>query len=410
MSGVGQLIGSITRNLAPLFDDQKGAHISKNWLAFVGRGGGTTIYSQDVNECKYEIIRGKRQMAKLVKRSEVTNRLIGKNQTNLGLGEFTEVNRAFPLSIEEYDIQSSKLTERVPGEKAENSGWTKKDRMVYWAAKGQQVLLAKQGNLANLLASQGILSGSQDSILGTTNPDEKYDFYRNATHSKTLAGGLTWKTNPTAALPLTDLDVGCDALKANSGKMPQFALMGGDSIQGFLAADQITDLADNRGFTAFHTLGANGTQCPAEYQFLVDAGWECRGKISTLKGRTLWLFGCEELMADYAGGADAPAMPLTKVVLGNVNSRMDAQFGPSETFDEDTQTLQNYMDWFGFAPGVTPAGEPNLMDGAKLRPEMFYLDAIRNKGRTLTTMRSQFAPLYIPVATDEWYVIENAGV
>ena len=97
--------GSLTRNLAPFFEERKGAVAQKNWLAFVGRGGGVTTYSNDVNEVKYEIQRGNRQMSKLVKRSLSVTRVLGENQKNLGLGSYTQVSRSFPLSVEEYEIQ-----------------------------------------------------------------------------------------------------------------------------------------------------------------------------------------------------------------------------------------------------------------------------------------------------------------
>lgn len=403
--GASQLVGSFTRNLAPFFREDKGAVASKCWLAFVGQGGGTEVYGHEVNEVKYTIQRGVRQMAKLVKRTDVVTRLLGQNQKNLGLGSFTEVSRAFPLSIEEYDIQASKETERLPIEVTENSGITKQQRMRYWAGEGQTTLMVKQANLCNLLAGQGILTGEQEAILGTSDADEKYDFYRNADHSETLA--TPWTTVATAT-PLDDLDEGIDKCIVNSGKVPKFALAGNDAIKAFLETDQIKNLADNRGFTAFRNFGPKGMSCPAEYSKLLANGWECRGSISTLKGRTLYLFGTEEMQANPAGGDDINCMPLGKVVLGNMSSRVDAQFGPGETFKEDANQIANYRDWFGFMPGVTPSGQPKITSGV-IKPQMFQLDAYKNRQNTLITMRSQSAPLYIPVATDEWYVIENAA-
>jgi hypothetical protein len=405
MSGTASTLqGSITRNLAPFFEERKGARTQKNWLAFVGRGGGVQTIQNEVNEVVYEIMRGNRRTAKLVKRSNVVSRVLGSDQKNLELGSYTRVARAFPLSVEEYDIQASRLTEKVPGEPTENSGFTRQDRMVWWAARGQTELMTRQTRMMNYLCGQGILEGTQDAIIGTSDPDEQYDFYRNPLHSKTL--GTTWN-DATNATPLDDLDDGCDQVIDSTGNLPQFALMGDTAISAMLQTDQIQNQADNRGFTGFIRIGEAGVPCPPAFNYLTENGWECRGIVTTWKGRQLWVFGSEELL-ELTAGVSQRSMPSEKVVLGNNDSRLDAQFGPPETFPEDDMILQKYQSWFGFAPGVAPSGEPQLTNGI-VRPEMFVLDAYGNQYNTLRTIRSQTAPLYVPVATDDWYVIENAG-
>ena len=397
--------GSLTRNLAPFFEERKGAVAQKNWLAFVGRGGGVTTYSNDVNEVKYEIQRGNRQMSKLVKRSLSVTRVLGENQKNLGLGSYTQVSRSFPLSVEEYEIQSTKLTEKLPGEAMDNSGVTRQQRAVYWAAKGQTELMARQIRMMNYLCGQGIYKGTQDAIIGTSDPNEIYDFYRDADLSATL--GTPWTTSATAT-PLADLDDGCDVVISKTGKLPQFALMGDEAVSAMIQTTQIQTYADNRGFTGFVQIGDMMTPCPSDFNFMKENGWECRGMVTTFKGRNLWVFTSEELVEVTAGTTER-SMPSKKVILGNISSRLDAQFGPPETFPEDEEIMRKYQAWFGFRPGVTPRGEPQLTGGI-VTPDMFHLDAYKNNQNSLITMRSQTAPLYVPVDTDSWYVIENAAV
>lgn len=399
------LVGAVTQNLAPNFNEAKGARAQKNWLAFVGRGGGVMNFENEVNEVVYEIHRGNRRTAKLVRRSDVVNRTLGENQKNMELGDYTRVARAFPLSIEEYDLQASRLTEKVMGEPTTNSGWSRQDRQLWWAAKGQTELMGRQIRMMNYLCGQGILEGVQDAIIGTTNPNEQYDFYRKATHSKTL--GTPWTTLATAT-PLADLDEGCSAVVDATGKLPQFALMGNLAYAAMLQTAEVQGFKQNtsNGFEAFHRVGSQN-QCPTAYNFLTDNGWECKGFVQTWEGRILWIFGSEELL-ELTAGTSQRSMPSNKVVLGNIDSRLDAQFGPPETFPETPSVLRDYQEWFGFQPGIAPSGEPTLTGGI-VRPEMFMLDAYQNQYRTLRTMRSQTAPLYIPVATDDWYVIENAA-
>jgi hypothetical protein len=396
--------GIVTRNLMPLFEEQKGLESQTNWLAFAGRGGGVSRYENDVNEVEYEIVRGHRQMAKLVKRSGVTNRLLGTDQKNLGLGEFTQVSRAFPLSIEEYDIQSSKLTDKIPGEPNTDSGFTRQDRMIYWAAKGQTTMLAKQVRMMNYLCGQGIIEGVQDAIIGTSDTDLQYDFYRRATHLKTLT--TPWSTHATAT-PLKDIDLGVDLNIQDGAKKSNIMLAGDTAWSDFLQCAELEVYSTYSDFKAFVPAGDARLSMPSEMNFLTENGWDFQGVVKTWKGRTVHVFTSEELV-EVTAGTPQRSMPSKKVVICGPDSRLDQVYGPPETFPEDEMVIQQYRAWFGFEPGMAPAGEPNLVNGM-IRPEMFCIDAYENKYRTLRTIRSQCAPIYVPVETDTWYTIVNAS-
>lgn len=397
--------GTLTKILLPLFEEEKGLMAQTNWLAFAGRGGGVRRFESDVNEVEYEIVRGHRQMSQLVKRSAVVDRLLGPGQKNLGLGEYTQVSRAFPLSIEEYDIQSSKLTKKIPGEPTTNSGLTKQDRMMYWAAKGQTTMLAKQVRLMNYLCGQGIVEGVQDAIIGTSDTDLQYDFYRKATHLKTIT--TPWSTVATAT-PLKDIDVGIDANIQDGSKKSNIMLAGDTAWSNFLQCAELETYSTYSDFKAFIPSGDTRVSMPAEMSFLTDNNWDFQGVVHTWKGRIVYVFTTEELV-EVTAGTPQRSMPSKKVVLCGANSRIDEIFGPSETFPEDDTVISQYRDWFGFEPGMAPAGEPNIV-GGMIRPEMFFIDAYQNDYRTLRTIRSQTAPLYVPVEADTWYTINNASV
>ena len=398
------LTGTITKNLTPFFEDAKGAIKGTAWLAFMGQGGGSIMYEPDADYVEYEIQRGSRRMAQLVKRTDVTNRLLGKNQKNLGLGEYTQVARALPLSIEEYDISASLLRKKLPGEASSNSGITAQDRLVYRAAKGQIELLKQQVRLINYLAGQGILTGKQDAIIGTTNNDEKYDFYRDPSLSVTL--GTPWGTNASSATPLKDLDNLIDDMIDKGGSVPEFGLFGDAAVSAMFNTDEFKSFADIRGFQPFLSVG-NGVTAPAKFSRMVENGWECRGYINTWKGRQLWIFQTEERVEVTAGTVER-SMPSNKVVLGNSEARVDGVFGPGETLPETESKRQEYIELFGFSPEDSPLADVSPIRGI-ITPEMFYLDAYTNAGFTNVTLRSQTAPLIVPVATDEWGVLENAG-
>jgi hypothetical protein len=101
-------------------------------------------------------------------------------------------------------------------------------------------------------------------------------------------------------------------------------------------------------------------------------------------------------------------MPSNEVVLCNSQSRLDGIFGPPETLPETPSDVRAFQEYFGFAPGATPQGQPSI-EGGLVRPEMFYIDCRRNESKTAYLMRSQTAPLYVPVETDTWGGFSNAG-
>jgi hypothetical protein len=397
--------GIVTRNLLPMYDESRALESPTNWLAFAGRGGGEMRFEEDVDQVEYEIIRGHRQMSQLIKRSNVTSHLLGSNQQNLGIGDSTQVARAFPLSIEEYNIQVSKLTKKIPNEPNTNSGYTRQDRMMYWAAKGQTDMMIKQARMMNYLCGQGIREGIQDAIIGTSNTVEQYDFYRNSENIKTL--GVPWTTHATAT-PLKDTDAAVDATIKNGHRRANIGLYGDEAWANFLQCAELETFSTYSDFKAFIPAGSENASMPAEMQFLVDNNWDYQGIVKTWKGRKIYAFTSEELVEVTPGAGDTRSMPSEEVVFCNANSRLDQIFGPPETFPEDDEDVQRYARWFGFMPGVTPSGEPNITQGL-IRPEMFYIDAYQNKQKTLRVMRSQTAPLYVPVATDQWYTITNAG-
>lgn len=393
-----QLQGTLTNAMAPVFSDNVGRTVSRNWMGFVGRGGGRIIPAPDVEQVTYEILRGNRRTSKLVTRSGVANKLLGTNQKNLDFGDYTQVARATPLSMEQYAITNDKLLKKVFGEPTNDSGLTRQFRLRYHAGVGQNEMVKSQIRLMNNLVGEGIRTGYQHAVTG--NDNDLYDFYRDPLHLKTLS--YPW-SDATNATPLVNYDDAIDQVIKKSGTMPTIALNGDAAWSYFLRTDEVKGFRTETNADAFVSIG--NVAMPSEYQFLIDAGWEVQGFIRTWKGRQLWVFTCEALSDDYSGNPQR-CMPSEQVVLCNANSRLDAIFGPPETLPETATDTRLYQEWFGFGPGSTPPGQQGT---GIVAPGMFYLDAYRNETKTAYMMRSQTAPLYVPAATDEWYTMLNAG-
>ncbi len=396
------LNGSLTQAMAPMFSDAVGNDVARNWMAFVGRGGGRLIPATDVKQVTYEIQRGNRRTSQLVTRSAVATRLLGANQKNLDFGSYTQVARATPLSIEEFAISNEKLLDKLPGEPTTDSGATRQFRLRYYAGVAQNEMVKSQIRLMNNLVGEGIRTGYQTAVTGDT--DNLYDFYRNPSNILTL--GTPWGSNPTTATPLANLDTAISQVIAVSNTLPTIALFGNVAWSAFLQTDEVSTFRTETNSDAFVIIGDRAS-VPAEYGFLTAAGWEAKGFIRTWEGRQLWVFTCEAL-SDNSSGTPVRCMPSNEVVLCNANSRLDAIFGPPETLPETATDARLYQEWFGFAPGMTPPGQMNSAAGI-VSPEMFYLDARRNETKTAYLMRSQTSPLYVPVSTDSWYTFTNAG-
>lgn len=393
--------GILTQQMAPLFSDSVGRTVPRNWLAFRGRGNGRLIPAADVKQVQYEIMRGSRRKSTLISRGAVANYLLGSNQKNKDMDSYTQVSRATPLSMEQYSITNDKLLNKLPGEPTTNSKATRQFRLRYHVGVAQNEMLKEQMRLMNDLVGEGIRLGTQTAVTGDT--DNVYDFYRNSLHSKTLS--IPWSTAATAT-PLKNYDDAIDQMIKASGVIPTIALNGDDAWSYFQQTTEVKTFRSETKSEAYVQVG-DSLSVPSEYKFLTDAGWEAQGFIRTWKGRKLWVFTCEAL-TDNASGVPVRTMPSEQVVLCNSNSRLDSIFGPPETLPETETDARLYQEWFGFAPGATPAGQPDVTSGL-VTPGMFYLDAYRNDTKTAYQIRSQTAPLFVPVATDEWYTMLNAG-
>lgn len=397
-----KLRGSLTNSMAPMFNDAVGNDVARIWLPFIGRGGGQMMFEPNVKQVTYTIRRGNRRTGELITRGAVANYLLGSNQKNIDMSSRTEVARSTPLSMEQWAITTDKLNDSVPGEPTDNSGYTRQYRLRYYAAEAQNDMIKAQIRLMNGLAGQGIRTGYQTIITGNT--DELYDFYRNPLNIRTL--GTPWGSNPSSATPLKDLDTAISHVIAVSGRIPRLGFFGNTAWSAFLQTDEVANFRQETNSDAFVILSDKATM-PSEYQYLVDAGWECKGFIRTWEAREIWVFTSEAL-ADDASGNPQRAMPSTEVVLGSADTRCDAIFGPPETLPETPTDERLYQEWFGFSSRGVPPGQANAASGF-IRPEMFYLDAYRNTTKTAYMMRSQTAPLFVPVDTDAWFTYSNAG-
>lgn len=405
---MSELLGTITRNMAPLYKEDAAAKVSKLFSVFIGQNGHIRV-DDDASEVEYEVQKDRRYTATMVKRAAFIDTKLGTAHKYLEPDGYTSVARAYPLSVEEFAIDSRKLRDKCFGEPRSNP-WTRQKRAMYHAAVGFNYALKGQANLIDWLASKSVLEGKQPAIVAASVPaDYEYDMYRNASLNITLGGAAIWGTNPTSCKPLDDIDTAITTSIGVDGWAQDMGLFGRTAFRTMVESTQVKTVGDNMAFTHFVRVGKDGMQAPAKFSKLQAAGWDYQGMLRTLNGREIHCFTSDVIRQNPVTGSDEAAMPLTKVILGSVDARVDGMFGGPETLPETSRRQAMYRDWFGINPNQVPSRKaPESISGV-LRPEMFFLDAVENEKYTALVCRSQTAPIIVTTATNAWVVIENAG-
>jgi hypothetical protein len=388
-----------SRVMTAAYDEKKIIGCSTGFLAFFGNpaNGSETIYSPDANVVDIDIIRGNERIAALIPRGTVSQSL-GSLQKNLRSEQFTSFSRKYPLAEEESDITADNLLNRVAGENP-YTRTTRMDRMRHHASKLYHENIRRLIRMDELLATQSILTGKQDAIIGTTNTDLQYDFRRISTNI--LNTSYSWTGG--SAVIMTDIDTCCAKVRATGKMMPDMCVMGSTAINAFVADTTVKALADNRRFD-FMQIGMNNP-LPPKFQRFVDGGMIPQGKLRTPAGYELYLFTYLEIYTAENGTA-TKYLADDKMLICSSQARCDRYFGPPEMLPNIPSRDQLYREYFGFDPSVPPM-PPNIKAGAGIiMPQSFYTDAYASPDGKRITIRVQHAPIFVTTQTDAFVVMD----
>lgn len=359
--------------------------------------GAQVVFSDNAKSIEIDQVRADgRRLARLVNRgtsSDDTSRV-----ETLTAGKFTNIPRAWPL-IESYGaINSTELLDRNAGE----NPFTPVQRQARLTTKAMEInfLLAdRQIRLWEYLAREAVLTGQHPAILGTTNTDFIYDFYRKATH--TFAVGAKWDVVGTDIIG--DLDTACDLIQQDSYNpvVNVGALVGASGFEGLRKNTQVKAEADIR---RFHSVELHGpTTVPTEFNRYIDNGFALAGWVKTYKNRTVWLFTYDVTYTDdfTTPGSDAETnwMPADKCLVFSPKARCDKYFGPPDRMPVTASEVAWYAEMFGFNMSVPPT-LPNIQSPGIVDPRGMHFDAYAGADKKAVTLRMQSAPIFPTTETD----------
>jgi hypothetical protein len=364
--------------------------------------GAQVVFSDNAESIELDKVRADgRRLARLVNRgasSDDTSRI-----EHLTSERFTNEARAWPLIETEGDINSNQLLKRMAGE----NPFTPAQRQAKLTAKALEInmLMAdRQIRLWEYLARESVLNGQHPAILGTTNTDLIYDFYRKASH--TFAVAAKWDVVGTDIIG--DFDLAADLIQQDSYNpvVNIGALVGTAGFEGLRKNTQAKAEADIR---RFHSVELHGpTTVPTEFNRYIDNGFALAGWIKTYKNRTVWLFTYDVTFTDdfTTPGVDTETdwMPVDKCLVFSPKARCDKYFGPPDRLPISASEMAWYQDMFGFNMSVPPE-LPNIQNPSVIDPRGMHFDAYEGVGHKAVTVRMQSAPIFPTTETDAFVLM-----
>lgn len=380
------------------FDEREVVAVSTGFQAFFGSNvnGGQTIISDNQLQVDIDIIRANERLAATITRGSDSSR--DKRTENSSGEQYSSFGRVFPLIEEESTITSSQILQRVHGE----SPYEAKSRHERMRKLGKGNIDEHHRKIIRtfeVLAAQSILTGKQDSILGTGNTDLIYDFKRSA--GNTISVGLNW--DQVGSNPIGDMDSLCKQIRISSKTNPDMAIFSDDGMDLFLSNDLVKEKADNRRFNL--VMIDDDSKAPERFKRFMDGGMNLRGKIRTPAGFTLWLFTYTDRYDD-AAGVSKKYMPDGKVLIASAMARCDRYFGPADALPNSEQRLQIASQLFGIE-NAEALPMPKIKNGALLDPRMFHHDVYWHANNKGVVNRTQAAPIFATTHTDAFGVLED---
>jgi len=389
-----------SRYMDSLFDEKEIINVSTVWQQFFGKpghGGSKTIYSPDSEVVEIDVMRANERLAALIHRG--TNSRILNIQRNTGTQNFSTFSRTYPLAEELGDITASQINKRAGGENPYEQK-SRIERLRGLAREHHLEHIRRYVRLFEVLAGQSLLSGVQAAILGAQNPDNWYDFRRNAAHI--VQPAIPW--NQPGANILGDIDNACRALRQNGKVKANVMFFGQDVSRVFLDNVTIQRMADIAGFN-FIRFGSNNFSLPANLQELVNAGANPMGMLFTPEGNLLWCFTYVDVFTDNDGNVQH-YMPLHSVFIAYYGARCDRYFGPPERLPITSVDNAWYQEMFGMNM-LQPVMPANIKSGGVVNPAMFYCDAYPAGDKKKLTIRTQSAPIFGTTQTDAFFTLHH---
>jgi hypothetical protein len=398
-----QPVDAYSRFQVDTFNEKNMIGVPTAFQAFFGRPetGARSLFSPDASLVDIDIIRGNERLAALVPRGTIA-RDLGGNQKNMNVQKRTSITRRYPLAEEEGDLNSAQLEFRVAGENPYENR-SRLSRMRSLAADLNMEGIKRIVRTNEYLCSQSILEGVMPAIIGTTNPDEQYDFLRKATHIIPLT--TAW--NAVGADIMGDVDNACRLGRVDAHVNFDMMILGGESMDAFIKDTDVQTVADNRRFELIQV--STNNPVPSKFNRFLEGGLTARGRLRTPAGYELWMFTYTDVYTNSSGVA-TDYMPQDQVLLAFSGARCDRYFGPPDVLPMIPQKRELYNQLFGFSMDAPPM-PTNIKDRANaVLPASFYFDAYAPNDWKSVTLRIQHAPIFATTMTDAFVTLKGVVV
>lgn len=399
-------VNEYTRLMVEKFDETKAviAPTAFQGAFFAGSPTGVTVFSTDSKTVEIDIKRRNgRRLARLVNRGAGSDDMTRtKSQTE---EKYTNIAREWPL-VETYGhIEANELLNRVAGE-TPYQRMSREDRMAMKAMLIHHEHMVQQIHLQEYLCQQALFEGQHPQILGTTNSDKIYDFYRNSGNIITV--GNAW--NSGSQTILADIDGGIDQLQQEAYLFGEYGMLVGTDAFGDIKADtSISSDADNRRYW-FVELGGEVRELPTAFQRYKANGFQPRGYLETGKGRRVWLFTYDLTYTDdfTTPGVDTETnwVPTDQALIFHPDARCDRYFGPPDRLPITADEIALYQEMFGMSM-ASPEMPARVQNPGVVEPRAFYPDAYRGPDKKSVVCRTQSAGIFATTQTDAFVTLKG---
>lgn len=394
-------LDAFTRQQVEMFDESAIAPVPRLFKSFFGRAanGGKIHYQPNGLIAEIEIQNATRGISLAVERGKYAS--YRKEVPETQLENWASVQREFPLLYEQSSITKEKLWKRLMGEPEVNSPFSPMDRARINAQKLFRLHTQKILRTHELLASQSVLTGKMAQIIGTSETDKIYDFRRDA--ALAVAVTTSW-LDSTNATPLDDIENVDRALMQVANYRASAALWSSDVIAAFLNSDQVKNFSD-KNLWGFVLAGNYAQGVPSGFQWMIDAGADMVGVVICKNGRRIPIFTYDavyDTFDDEGVKTVNKYLPDETALFFDDRGRCDQWYGPSETMPMTSVDRAWFAETFGVDMSITSVSS-GMREGGNvtIRPELeLFFDAYRTEDRSAYVLRTQSAPLFVPVAAN----------
>ena len=394
-----------TRLMVEMFDERKKRKAPTAFMAsFFGvpGTGAVDVFSNDTKTVEIDIIRGnKRRLASLVNRGAMSDDTT--RSAKITSGKFTNIVRAWPLIESTGGINSNELLDRVAGETPFQLT-TRRDRLIKKAIDINMEMADNQIRTMEFLCRESVLTGSHPMILGTSNTNLIYDFFRKSTH--TFAASAAWDIVGTDIIG--DLDTMADLILLDSFNSVNDVgiLVGASAFEGMRKNTQIKAEADIRHFGSAE-INTRFPEPPREFDRYRENGFSLVGRLTTYKARNVWIYVYDQTFTDdfstVGTDTETPWMPIAKALMFVPSARCDRYFGPPDRLPVEPSEIQMYQEAFGL--NMSSPVAPNVQNTGVIDARAFHFDAYKSADKKVFELRLQSAAIFPTTETDAFVTI-----